>query len=109
MSSMGGGRGSHVAPGEELTLLVVGMTAVTTAVGVVFSISTWHRAMDWLVAHQVLVSAGESPIVVLPAADGVGLDGQRLVVVGAVLVAAIAAVVSAVRRRLDVAEEMEQL
>lgn len=109
MSSMGGGRGSHVAPGEELTLLMVGITAVGTVTGIVFSISTWHRVMDWLVAHHLLVTASESPVVVLPAAEGVGLDAPRLVVIGAALVAAIAAIASAVRRRLAVAEEMEQL
>ena len=56
--------------------------------------------MSWLLENQVLVAAGEQPLLALPASGGAGLDVPRLALAAAALLVVVAGAVSAVRRRL---------
>lgn len=91
------GSDSQLSPTEELLMLKVGMVAFAMVVGSVFTVATWHRALDWLVGHQVLVTAAESPLVRLPAGNGVGLDASRLAIALAALVFMVVCGVAALR------------
>lgn len=78
--SAGTGGGSDLTPMEELLLLKVGLIAACMVVSSVFTVAFWHRILDWLVEHQVLVEASVSPIVIMPAGRGVGLDLPRVAI-----------------------------
>ncbi|WP_203338607.1 hypothetical protein [Nocardioides limicola] len=99
---------SQLTPTEELLMIKVGMVAFAVVVGSIFTVATWHKALDWLVAHQVLVTAAESPLVTLPAGDGVGLDASRLAIAAAAAVFAVVSGVAALRRHFAAAGK-EQL
>ena len=58
----------------------------------------WSMGVDWLVEHQVLVSAEQDPVLMVPGGEGAGLDVPRMALLGGVLFAVLAiAVSSAVR------------
>ena len=94
------GSNSELTPTEELLMLKVGMIAFAMAVGSIFTVATWQRALDWLVSHQVLVMAAESPMVKLPSGNGVGLDAPRVAIALAALVFGVVCGVAALRRHL---------
>lgn len=99
---------NQLSPTEELLMLKVAMIAVATVAASIFTISTWHRALAWLVEHQVLVAANDSPLLRLPAADGIGIDAPRLAVAVAVLGIVLAGLGSAWRHRREL-RDREQL
>jgi hypothetical protein len=89
-----GGGSPRLGPIEELLMLVAGMITV----GPVLTVATWQRVLDWAVAHQVLVPASTSPLVTLPAGEGVGLDASRLAIAVAAVVFLIVWGVASLRR-----------
>ncbi|QXC46654.1 MULTISPECIES: hypothetical protein [Rhodococcus erythropolis group] len=64
----------------------------------------WGSSLTWLVERKILVAASESPLLTFPGQIG-GLDLPRLVICGAVLIAASVCGFSAFRalheRRID--------
>lgn len=92
---------SDLSPMEELLVMKIGVLAAAFGLGVVFSVKTWHKILDWAVANKVLASASEHPLVQLPAGDGVGLDVGRLVVLVAALGLVVVVAVSALRAQAD--------
>jgi hypothetical protein len=88
--------GSRLSPTEELLMVA----ALAMVVGSVFTVATWHRVLDWAVAHQVLVPASASPLITLPAGDGVGLDARRLAIAIAAVVFLTVCGVASLRRYL---------
>ncbi|MGL5824986.1 MAG: hypothetical protein ACRCYU_09245 [Nocardioides sp.] len=94
---------SQLTPTEELIMLKVGMVAAAVAIGSIFTVATWHKALNWLVSHQVLVTAAESPLVTLPAGNGVGLDAPRLAIAGAVVVFGLVSGAAVLRRHVAAA------
>lgn len=100
-------RGSRTTPGEEFLLLMVGIIAVPTVLGVFFSLATWHRVLDWLTIRHVLVTAADAPLLRVPGGNGVGLDQPRLAIVGALLAILLALSVSAVLKRIASRKEQD--
>lgn len=92
---------SDLSPMEELLVMKVGVLAAVFGLGVVFSVKTWHKILDWAVAHKVLAPAADQPLVRFPAGDGVGLDVGRLVVLVAVVGLLLVFAVSALRSQAD--------
>ncbi|MDP3889834.1 hypothetical protein [Nocardioides sp.] len=91
---------SQLSPMEELLMIKVGMVALGVAAGAL-TISTWHRILAWLVDHDVLLPAADSPLVGVPGGEGVGLDASRLAIATAVLLFLIVCGVAAIRQRLN--------
>jgi len=86
---------------DDVFWLLIGGVFLASALSVAavagFATSTWHRVVDWLVAHHVLVD-GSRALLEVPVSNGAGLDLPRLALLaGAVLVAG-AVVVSSLRR-----------
>lgn len=92
---------SDLSPMEELLVMKIGVLAAAAGIGVVFSVKTWHKILDWAVANKVLAPASDHPLVRLPAGDGVGLDLGRLVVLAAALGLLVVVAVSALRSQAD--------
>jgi len=87
------------APGDAL-LAGLACTALLGAQIAAVATGLWGRASQWLVDHHVLTQ--DSVKVTIPGAGGAGLDLTRILIVGAILVAATAGGVvlyRAVRRR----------
>lgn len=70
---------------------------VTLKVGVLFLLGVagsggalWLRGVAWLVEHQVLVAADQGPLLALPGSGGAGLDGPRVLIAAAALLALVA-------------------
>ena len=61
-----------------ILLLVVGSFGAVVAVVVGLLDDARATAVAWLLAHGVLLPASDDPLVVLPGADGVGLDDHGL-------------------------------
>jgi hypothetical protein len=93
MSGHDRGGDSQLSPWEELTMLSLGASVAAA----VLTAATWHRLLGWLVDQGVLVPASVSPMVELPAGDGVGLDAPRLAIAVATLVFAVTCAVTVVR------------
>lgn len=89
---------SGTSPDDEFVLFTVGCVALVTILGSAGFF--WATGMSWLVEHQVLVSAGQHPLLRVPGGAGVGLDGPRVAVVVGVVLAGVAWAVSAVRRAI---------
>jgi hypothetical protein len=85
---------SQLSPTEELLMVA----ALAMVVGSVVTVTIWHRALDWAVAHQVLLPASASPLITMPAGDGVGLDARRLAIAVAAVVFLIVCGVASLRR-----------
>lgn len=75
------------------------------AVVLVGPLVLWQRFIGLLVEHQVLVAGGRDPLLVIPKADGAGLDVARLVLLLGVLVAVTAIAWVATRRRASRKEQ----
>lgn len=101
-------RSSQTSPYDQLILLVVGLAAIPVVVGAVFSIATWNRALDWLTSQHILASAADSPLLRIPGGHGVGLDGSRLAIAGALVVFLVALTVSAVHKWNTSRKEQDQ-
>jgi hypothetical protein len=86
--------GSNLSPWEELTVVSLGATAVAA----LLTVATWHKLLAYLVAQQVLVPASQSPLVKLPAGNGVGLDAPRLAIAVAAAVFGVVLLVATARR-----------
>ena len=92
-SSTGSGRSSD---DDLFVLVMVGFLALG---GVVASEGVWWaEAVRWLLAHRVLVTAGDHPLLRLPGSGGAGLDLPRLALATAALLLLTAAAVGALRR-----------
>ena len=96
---MASGSNQSMTPGEELLMVIVGCSVLMVAARALLSLQGWHWALDWLVAHQVLVGAADGPLVRLPGGRGVGLDAPRAAITAAVSVLLIVSGISAARRR----------
>lgn len=75
------------------------------AVVLVGPIVLWQRFIGLLVEHQVFVDSSRDPLLVIPQADGAGLDTQRVVLLAGLLVGAAVFAWLSVRSR---AARMEQ-
>lgn len=84
---------------EELVMLKLLLVGGLAVVGSIFTAATWGKVLAWLVEHQVLVSAKESPLVPVPAGDGSGLDLPRLALLAVGVLFAGYCGVAALRRR----------
>lgn len=91
-----GGNGVADTPEEELVLIHVAIAAVAIVLGSAGAL--WLFASAWLVEHKVLVSAAAKPLIEIPGTAGAGLDLPRIAIAGGILLAGLAAAVSAVRR-----------
>ena len=97
---MASGSNQSMTPGEELLMVIVGCSVLMVAARALLSLQGWHWALDWLVAHQVLVGAADGPLVRLPGGQGVGLDAPRAAITAAVAAGLlIVSGISAARRR----------
>lgn len=86
------------SPVEEFMLLIVGCVAAAALLGSAGLF--WANGVAWLVEHQVLVAAANHPLVAVPGCAGAGLDGSRLAITAAIMLAVLAWVVSAFWRWL---------
>ena len=86
------------SPVEEFILLILGCAAAAALLGSAGLF--WANAVAWLVEHQVLVAAASHPVVAVPGCAGAGLDGPRLAITAATMLALLAWLVSAVCRWL---------
>lgn len=75
------------------------------AVVLVGPIVLWQRFIGLLVEHRVLVDSSRDPLLVIPQADGAGLDTRRVVLLAGLLVGAAVIAWLSVRSR---AARMEQ-
>lgn len=92
-SSTGSGR---TADDDLFVLVMVGFLALG---GVVASAGVWWaEAVRWLLAHRVLVAAGDHPLLRLPGSGGAGLDLPRLALATAALLLLTAAAAGALWR-----------
>ncbi|MCM0621790.1 hypothetical protein [Nocardioides bruguierae] len=91
------GSSSDLTPMEELLVMKVGLIAAGVVASSVCTVAFWHRILDWLVEHQVLVEASNSPIVKMPSGQGVGLDVPRVAIAVAALVALVVFGIAALR------------
>ncbi|MCZ4238225.1 hypothetical protein O4H25_15400, partial [Staphylococcus equorum] len=57
----------------------------------------WSTAIAWMVEHSILIASEASPMVQIPASDGAGLDGRRLIIAVAAVIALVAVAISAGR------------
>ena len=95
-SSTGSGR---TADDDLFVLVMVGFLALG---GVVASAGVWWaEAVRWLLAHRVLVTAGDHPLLRLPGNGGAGLDLPRLALATAALLLLTAAAAGALWRHLQ--------
>lgn len=90
--------GSNLSPWEELTVVSIGASVVAA----LLTVATWHKLLTYLVDQQILVPASQSPVVTLPAGDGVGLDAQRLAIASAALVFGVVLLAATARHRGEV-------
>jgi hypothetical protein len=90
-----------MSPWEEILVLKIGLIAGATVAGSIFTAATWHKILHWLVDHDALVPAKESPLVEIPAGNGVGLDATRTALAIAVVVFLLISSVAAVRHRAE--------
>lgn len=90
---------------DEFVLFIVGCVAAAALLGSAGLI--WLKGIGWLVEQRVLVPAAAHPLVALPNAGGAGLDGSRLAVVVALLIALIAWAASAIHQRVAAARSVE--
>jgi len=90
---------------DEFVLFIIGCVAAAALVGSAGLF--WLKGVGWLVEHQVLIPAGQHPLVTLPSSDGAGLDLSRLAVLCAVVLALIAWAASAIHHRIAAARSIE--
>lgn len=50
----------------------------------------WLKGITWLIEHQILIGAEADPLLALPRSGGAGLDGPRVLIACAVLLALLA-------------------
>lgn len=81
---------------NALAVMIAAVAASGTLLGAAGAL--WLNGMEWLVTHQVLVAAAESPLLAIPHAQGVGLDWPRLLVLAGLALALAAWAASAARR-----------
>lgn len=86
------------SPDDEFVLFIVACVALVTILGSAGFF--WATGIGWLVEHQVLVPAGEHPLLRIPAGSGAGLDGPRVTIVVGFALAVLAWAVSAVRHAI---------
>lgn len=93
-----GGNGLADTPEEELLVIIIAVVACGALLGSVGVL--WLKGVTWLVEHHILIAATSHPAVAIPGAEGAGLDGPRIAIAVALLVATLAGSISAGRRRL---------
>lgn len=74
-----------------IAMVLLTGTGLTTA---------WVKGTTWLVEQQILVGAGDNPVLTAPNAAGAGLDLPRVVVLASAVVAAGAVLLSALLHRI---------
>ena len=84
---------------DQMSLLMAAPLIFGIVVGSIPTMSA--RATAWLLEHNMIIAATESPLLALPGAEGAGLDIRRLIVVAAVLAVAVALAVSGLRQAVD--------
>ena len=84
---------------DQMSLLMAAPLIFGIVVGAIPAMSA--RATAWLLEHNMIIAATESPLLALPGAEGAGLDIRRLIVVAAVLAVAVALAVSGLRQAVD--------
>ena len=84
---------------DQMSLLMAAPLIFGVVVGALPSMSA--RVTAWLLEHNMIIGAAESPLLALPGAEGAGLDVRRLIVVVAVLAVAVALAISGLRQAVD--------
>lgn len=84
---------------DRMSLLMAAPLIFGVVVGALPAMSA--RTAAWLLEHNVIIAAAESPLLVLPGVEGVGLDVRRLIVVLAVLAVAVGLAISGLRQAVD--------
>jgi hypothetical protein len=79
---------------DVLVLIFIGLLAIGGVLAA--AVAVWDWLVAWLIAHQILIPAGNDPILEIPAASGAGLDGPRLSLLAGVLLGLAAIMLSAV-------------
>lgn len=92
------GNGLADTPEEETFLINIGVLALSTLLGSAGLL--WLKGAAWLVEHQILVAAGQDPLLVVSGTNGAGLDLPRLAIAAAVVLVGLVSLVSAARRSL---------
>ena len=85
-----------------LLMLVISAAGAIAATAVALLTGAVTTAVDWALAHQVLVPAAAQPVLTIPAAGGAGLDGPRVALLAAAVLVVLTVAVDAllrVRRR----------
>ena len=80
---------------DQMALIWIAPLAATMALG--SAGLWWSTAIAWMVDHSILIASEASPMAAIPASDGAGLDGRRLIVALAVVIALGAVAISAGR------------
>lgn len=86
-------RSSSLSDSDQMALFWIAPIALTVALG--SAGLWWSKALTWLVDHSILIAADASPIVRIPAAQGIGLDGRRATIALALVIAVVAIGISA--------------
>ena len=86
-------RGSALSDSDQMALFWIVPIAITVTLG--SAGLWWSKAITWLVGHSILIANDASPIVRIPAAHGAGLDGRRVIIAIAIVIAVVAISVSA--------------
>lgn len=95
-SSPRGGNPLANGPEEEIVLIQVAAIALGAVLGSAGLL--WMKGVEWLVEHQVLVSAEASPLLEIPGTEGAGLDVSRVVIATSLLLGVLAIAISSGRR-----------
>lgn len=94
------GRGNGVS-GSEVAVILGVVVLGAGAIGSV-AVGQWHRAVLWMLTHQVLIPAAAEPTVALPASSGAGVDWPRVFIAAAGVMVAVAIGVHELRERFAV-------
>lgn len=94
-----GGNGLADTPEEELVIIHVAIAAVGAVLASAGAL--WLGAAGWLVEHHVLVARSAEPLLEIPGTSGSGLDLPRIAIAVALVLAVLAAAISAGRRAVE--------
>lgn len=92
------GQNARTSDDDLFVLLIVGMLSLG-AIGTAIAVA-WDTALRWLLEHQVLVAAGQHPLLPVPYSRGAGLDAPRVAIAAAALVLLLVCAVGWVRGQL---------
>ncbi len=90
---------SHSSSDSDILVMIFGGALLLGSAGTVAALA-WSKVLAWCLEQQVLLPAAANPLLVLPAAEGAGVDLPRVAVAAAVLLCFLAAVASTTTRKM---------